>query len=353
LAALAISVGVLWVDPSNRSLRTILFSAALFVVPLGDALLATWIHRRDPKQRWAPRMLVILSGILATLMAAEIVFTHFLQSDTGGRTLSGKAWAEEYWKPINQLGFRDREYLIESERSLQKVVILGDSFAAGWGIADVKDRFSNLLAEKLPENYVVYNLSLGGIGTEEEARILNDFPLEPDVLILSYFMNDIETVALKHGLKIHSEPLRDLNPLSIFLIERSYLLNYLFRIDWTRATNYYDVIDEAFSTETIIAAHKQHLLQIIRHAKEGSAPMIVVMFPFLDDFERSRPHYSEIRSFFADHDIPVVDIRGRLRDYTPMEIMVNRRDVHPNKFVHQTVANDLHEILVQRDIVQK
>ncbi len=81
--------------------------------------------------------------------------------------------------------------------------------------------------------------------------------------------------------------------------------------------------------------------------------MIVVMFPFLDDFERSRPHYSEIRSFFADHDIPVVDMRERLRDYRPMEIMVNRRDVHPNKFVHQAVANDLHEILVQRDIVQK
>ena len=95
---------------------------------------------------------------------------------------------------LNSDGFRDEPFDPNSPETY-RVVILGDSFAFGWGV-DVEQAFPNLLegllAKRLGRPAVVYNLSTEGSNVDLYLEHLKRFgpKLRPDLVLVAYFMGN-------------------------------------------------------------------------------------------------------------------------------------------------------------------
>lgn len=95
---------------------------------------------------------------------------------------------------INSRGNRGFDYKFEKPRGVRRILVIGDSNGFGWGI-DEEAHFAALLDASL-DNTQVFNLSLGGYGTDQSLlRFKRDgVPLDPDIVILQLTPNDFEEI---------------------------------------------------------------------------------------------------------------------------------------------------------------
>jgi lysophospholipase L1-like esterase len=91
----------------------------------------------------------------------------------------------------NALGYRGREIAREKPPGVRRVLLLGDSFAYGIGVAD-DETFAARLERLLPGVEVI-NTGVNGYGTAQELLLLRDegVALAPDLVVLVFFWNDV------------------------------------------------------------------------------------------------------------------------------------------------------------------
>lgn len=94
---------------------------------------------------------------------------------------------------FNQFGFRDKNWIFDKDDKT-KILILGDSFAEGFGVEE-EERFGNIIADNINNKVTVY--SAGQLATNPLQYYHNmiDFgiALSPKVIIFSLFMgNDFQ-----------------------------------------------------------------------------------------------------------------------------------------------------------------
>jgi hypothetical protein len=91
---------------------------------------------------------------------------------------------------INQKGLRDREYSYERENGTGRILVLGDSFAWGYGVEE-SERFSELLETSL--GVEVINAGVSGYSTDQELLWFRDegVKYDADLVILVFTGNDI------------------------------------------------------------------------------------------------------------------------------------------------------------------
>ncbi|MHA7100205.1 hypothetical protein [Roseivirga pacifica] len=90
----------------------------------------------------------------------------------------------------NSIGARDKERSVVSNGN-KRVVLLGDSFAEGWGV-NVEDRFSNLLEEETGSDFL--NFAVSGAGMTQQYLIYRNKAMEYDhdaVLWAIFPINDL------------------------------------------------------------------------------------------------------------------------------------------------------------------
>src|SRR5271165_2127144 len=107
-----------------------------------------------------------------------------------------------YWKPVNTLGYRDIERTESEFLTRRSVLVVGDSFVAGVGIDEARQRFSDVLGDRLGKGWVVPNVAQLGSTTTDEIGAIHTYPFRLDRIILSYFINDIEGAAKRKGIVI-------------------------------------------------------------------------------------------------------------------------------------------------------
>lgn len=101
-------------------------------------------------------------------------------------------------EPKNRLEFRDVDHPLAKPCGERRILVLGDSFAAGFGV-EFDDAFPVRLGRGLSrrrhETWTLINLARPGMGTVEEAGELfrSGFQFAPDVVLLAYVLNDAET----------------------------------------------------------------------------------------------------------------------------------------------------------------
>ncbi len=91
----------------------------------------------------------------------------------------------------NALGFRGHEIAREKPDGVRRVLVLGDSFAYGIGVADDETFAARL--ERMVPGLEVINAGVNGYGTAQELLALRDEgpALQPDVVLLAFFWNDV------------------------------------------------------------------------------------------------------------------------------------------------------------------
>jgi len=303
-------------------------------------------HRHRPM---LTNVVLALCALFLTGMAAECFFAFYAQTDSMMATLATRNWLDRYWH-LNSLGYRDVEWTAESLPGKRKIVVMGDSFAEGYGIKNPADRFSDILGRKLGSQYIVMNVAIAGLNTQGEIERIKGFPYKPDILIYQYYINDIEDAARAHGLRL-SAPHVQQNPMLTWLIKNSYAFNFAY---WRLMLlqphgsegDYLTLVTGAYNDPQIWWTHQQELETIYQGSLSEGARLIVVVFPALTNISGSREITNKVVEFYQARSVPTLDVGVMLDNIPPDQLVVNSLDAHPNEWVHQQVANELYELVL-------
>src|SRR5262245_37981594 len=91
---------------------------------------------------------------------------------------------------INEKGLRDRPHSYERQNNLERILVLGDSFAWGYGVEE-SERFSQLLEKSL--DVEVINAGVSGYSTDQELLWYRreGIKYQTDLIILELAGNDV------------------------------------------------------------------------------------------------------------------------------------------------------------------
>ena len=336
------------------------WAATVLLAALGTTalLIAAVLLLRFGWTRASPARALVVNGCIAAfslaylLLALEVAFYHLaVQSDAFAFTLAAKRWREKHWHPINADGFRDREHSAADLAGKRVALVLGDSFAAGMGIENPEDRFADRLQALLGSDWRVVNLGMNGWSTAHELQALQQYPHRPDLVVLSYYINDMQSAARQTGcLPELGVPFEPPPPLLRPAVERSHLLNYvywrLYRFGRSHiTTDYWSRIRKCQDDPRVWAVHRRELLELLRRTRQRGAELVAVTFPHLVLLEESAALCGKVARLLERRGVPVVDMTPRLWGRDPRELVVNPLDNHPNEAVHAEVADLLFQAL--------
>jgi hypothetical protein len=301
---------------------------------------------KNPKSNKLIANLATLGIMVAWLVGLlEISFMFISQSHEGDLSKASQIWFAKYWKPITTEGYRD--FPKTNAEKKKKVLVLGDSFAAGHGLENTEDRFSDQLEQKLgTDKYAVYNLGVSGSDTRDEFQRLQKFPIKPDILVLEYFPNDIEKAARDAKLTLAQfQPYDDIKMPGIgSLVMRFYFPNYIYwQFPHMPPASITDFVQKSYTDTTILNPHLRDLQQIVDYAHHHNAPMYVVMVPFLQNLEKSNGYTKPVEDFFTHQKIPVIRISDHLGSIPAKERIVGKNDGHASAKVNTLIAEKLYE----------
>ena len=328
----------------------LIFFALLFGITTSGFTLIWQSYRRWPL---VANLALSLLMFTWTGMAVEFYFkVFFAQSDAYFFTLAAQNWQAHYWQPVNSLHYRDHEWTAAEVAGKRKIMVVGDSVVAGVGINNYGDRFSNQLNRLLGDDTVVFNVASSGWNTRQETEAIIKYPYHPDVVILSYFINDIEGSAYHLGLQ--RPPLVE-KPSGLLrsLVDNSYALNFLYwRLSrWQQPTGQIDYLQWViglFRNPEVWWVHQQELQTIYDGAKSERIPLIVVVFPYPTDLTKSQIINQPILDFFNSRGVKTLDVAALLANYPPQDLIASPVDAHPNELVHRLVAEQLYQLLVTK-----
>jgi len=316
----------------------------LIFLAVGAALIALAVQKRWRGVQSVAHGLLITYVMLALILGAgELYFRYVYAESENTVSLATDNWLDRYWH-TNALGYRDREWTAADLAGKQVVVVTGDSFTAGWGIQNPADRYPDVLASLLGDDYAVVNLGQYGTATPEQLEMLQDFDLAtPDVVILQYFLNDINYAGLRLGLLPTPKPAPD-------WAQESYLANFLyvrllarfldpeFNQDWWQWS--YDAYDNV----TIWDLHQQELDAYIDYVNSIGARLIVVIFPNMLDPVTSIAYIDRVAQHFEARGVTdVLKLFDAAAAWPLPERIVSMRDTHPSVAFHHYVGEQIYQ----------
>ena len=324
----------------------------LFLFVSSLLAVAVFVFRRVWPRKSAFRSTLINLSLLgftvlySGLILEFVFYKFFIQSDGFAFTLASARWFQEYWHPINSYGYRDIEH--QDTLGKKNLFVVGDSFVAGHGIKDHQDRFSNVLADKLGDNWEVHSIARGNWNTQDEYRALTNYPTEPDVVIFSYYINDIEGAAREVG---NDRPALIDPPGKLIapVVNRSYFLNCVYwRLCRVRFASdmggaYLQYLENAFLDPETWRVHRGDLSRLIEYAESNRADAVFLLFPNLADVGGSSKFTAQVGEFLIGQGAQVIDLGEELKGTDPKELMVSPLDGHPSVQLNRRIAELLHD----------
>jgi len=332
-------------------------------LPVAFLAAAAMSHRRVlgllKRQPWLLSLVTVLALLVAGEGLARIwtVIEPEVQAFPTHRTAM---WLNRY-APVNSQGFRDREHI--NPKTRRRVLVVGDSYAFGWGIAHPADRIRDMLETTLDSvthmNWESYNVSRPDLDTRQETELVKSVPaIHPDIALVLYVFNDIEYLAPMTERKTITEAAGTLsarlNPGRI-IFQNSFLAQELYvrarhaRIYLSGGTPGADI----YADSALVAKHLRDVCTLMRTAA-GSAK-IQALVP-LDLAPIVSPAYQRRMETFTRQaqaaGIPVLRVDTAFAGHELPELVVNSLDAHPNELANwlatRAIAEHLLPVLARR-----
>lgn len=298
-----------------------------------------------------------LAGVMVTLTTFVLLFTaaetwmriNYITTDSYGFTAMNYYWYTNfYWSRFNSLGYRDSEPLPDDPNNpIQRVAIVGDSFAVGHGMNTVDGTFPQLLESALGSGWDVNLVAQSGWDSDVQEFHLNNYPFRPNIVVLSYYLNDIDYLL--------STP--ETNPDNNFtFIEDPYMAdfirNWFFVPNYVyynllqfsspqRNSNFLNALVAAHLDESMWSRQAAQLDSFVNWTTTHDTRLIVLLWPNLAGIDVSAPALERVSVFFVERGVQVVDMSDQLRPYPVLETIVNRFDTHPGVLAHRLAADAL------------
>ncbi|RKY21016.1 MAG: hypothetical protein DRQ55_05775 [Planctomycetota bacterium] len=326
--------------------------AALGLLLLG---LAAWWQRRRTSEPCAPARAALALGALAlALSAAELACWGLaVQSDNVNRTLSSQRWFERHWRPINELGFRDRDHVGALDGIERLIFFVGDSFTAGQGVDDVEQRFPDLVGAARGPGSAAVIVAQCGWNTSNQREAIDGMAAQlgrsPDEVVLAYVPNDILNPSYLAGREqpfaLPADPTAGSSSALSWMAGSSYLTDALWwrvlrrRALSTLASEHGDALQRAHADAQIWQRHRADLLALAERTRAHGAALTVLVFPDLAAVPATRALSAKVAALFKQAGAARVIDLGPLLAGRPVEQLVTSpRDGHPGAALHAEVA---------------
>jgi hypothetical protein len=245
-----------------------------------------------------------------------------------------------YRLSINSRGLRDREHSYKKPPGVRRVLVLGDSFAWGYGVGD-RNIFPEVLERRFESsgrNWQVINTGVSGWGTDQQYLFLKSegFRYEPDVVVLAFYLiNDPREVTVSdvYGL---SKP--------VFLDTNLTLGNVPVPLPSRPKSGLESKVEKLELVITLMVA-------IERECRQRNCRLVVMKFGmFADPTDGAMSEVEELfESKLSDLRDRVgyldLDAEFRSRKLRPGLLLVGNDDGHWNDFGHAQVGQILGEFL--------
>jgi hypothetical protein len=338
--------------------------ATLIAFVFAAAFLRPWRSPRKPI-RTLFKLSFSLWMLAFAAVAAETLFVSlYSTTDAFSLSLISKRWNERFVER-NNWNCRDRKrYEGEIPAGMKRLAIVGDSFAFGHGIKNIKDRFGDLIAERLnkeaKDRWEVYNLAEPGAYTGWEVKRLEELGrkenFRADIVLLAYCLNDLEDL-VPGTYEIVGSIIND--PPKNNFCQQFYLPNFLYyRVNHFRrpeVRGYFGWLKDGHQGE-IWEKQKQRLDQIKKWCDERNAKLVVVVFPFmvgLDESYTFKDAHQALTTQFKAMGTRSYDLLSIFSDAHRLgtSLTVNPFDAHPNEAAHSLAATKIWQNLL-KDLVQ-
>jgi hypothetical protein len=257
----------------------------------------------------------------------------------------------------NSFGMRDDEPERGGE-PLARIVVLGDSFTFGQGVAgedtypNVLERLLNGSASGAACRFEVLNLGVEGYATRDEAVVFREKALawKPRLAIVGYTLNDPDT-----------DPLQPLNRYfhTAAWWEHSHLLRRLVSLkrNWDiRRLGGADYVRYLHADPRKWGSVVTAFRDIQAHASVAGCRLLLAIFPIIprgtwDGYAYDEMH-DQVARAGAEAGFRVVDLREAFSKRRPDDLIVSEGDRHPNRLGHLLAAETIFEEISKEGVPQ-
>ena len=264
-------------------------------------------------------LLVFLLSSL--LLAGETYYRFFYDAtDALDYTKVSERWFQRHYHQ-NRFGCRDSiEYTNQIQAGKRRITFLGDSFAAGHGIMNVEDRFSNRLRRAHPD-WEIHVIARPGFDTTNEIKsieALTSGNYELDEVVLVYCLNDIQDLIPECTAAVN-RIYADVD-YSGWLRRNSYFINVLYhRFNALRnpdIKNYFQLVEKGYQGSAWL--EQEQRLKLLKDLVESHRGRLsVITFPFLHALGpgyKFQPIHDKLSRFWNELNVPHLDL---LSIYSP------------------------------------
>lgn len=302
---------------------------------------------RHPLIRIGLGNFLVLGLLVSLILIGAEAYFRFVRdtTDSYNFTKASQRWFARHYH-LNNFAMRDNvSYSIPVPPNKRRLTIVGDSFAAGHGVADVNKRFVNLIRANAP---VLDVQLMGDIGydTDKELALLqlaatNGYPL--GTVLLVYVLNDISDLVPEWSAVITriGSYWKNQN----WLVRNSYLADTCFYRLKARQDpdipGYFSFIRKAYEGP-VWDTQARRLKELRDAVEQGGGRLVVVTFPFLHAIGPQYewlPVHQKLGALWQDLGVPHLDLLTVYQSHRPVDLVVNRLDAHPNEFAHLVAAD--------------
>jgi len=141
--------------------------------------------------------LIVAEIVIGIIIPAPVVYPINITSGNGEHSLSFNKKLIYVPRPntgeFNSKGYRGREFPFKREPGKKRLVFIGDSVTEGLGVP-YKKRFTELLSNKMGDDYEIINLSVRGYNLLQEIEYFKEVGVKykPDVVLVCITYNDLD-----------------------------------------------------------------------------------------------------------------------------------------------------------------
>lgn len=271
------------------------------------------------------------------------------------RTARGRAASSVVYR-INGVGFRGPDISPERTPGTLRVMMLGDSFTFGEGVADshlASTRLEAALRAGLKRDVEVMNCGTSAWGTSDEINYLSQTGMRfgPDLVIVVYVLNDADYAG---GLDLWNDFRGQYETRAL---RWSHLASFCYaRLARTSLARTYvaDTVDRSIADRDRWEASFAELSRGQAIARAGNARFLVAIWPFmfeLNDRHPFLPVHEMIAGYCRSHSIPVLDLFPAFKGQDDDRLWVHPSDQHPNAEGHRIAAETLASFILGQGLL--
>lgn len=284
---------------------------------------------------------------------------------------SGPEWRVEV--KMNGKGFRSKEEEYARASGKKRIVVLGDSYALGYGVSE-EAGFASQLDRILGGDVEVVNLGMSGYSTDQELLLLEreGVRYDPDLVIVAVYLNDVYDNLIRYYNEWYGKPrfvidrrgelrltgvpvprFEGPSSLIVFIRRSCCSLHDLVSVgrDFKRL-EWFSLFDRRFAAAGRWEVTERLLEEIARVADSHGASMLLVAIPMVEqidaqagrhpgiaarDFDLEGPQ-EHLRRFAAGAGIEMIDLLPLLRREARSRPLYFRADNHWNEEGHRIAA---------------